>query len=436
MSNSVNLFFACNMMLIFMTIIIYNLVTPKFTIKEYIRMLVSILLIFFVLFFINNDIAQISFYILPIIFIYLKTQKILKSLFIQALAFIIYLGVSCIMFKIGVDYLGYPLNAYGRITFLFELVESLIAVIISYFIGNLFYKYKLESLASKRVSRSNFLLMIYLIVIISGVLLTLCIFDGDSSNFETAEGLFAIFYIVIMFVIIGILAYIFTKENKIEKQRIQYENLEEYTAKLEVLYTDMRKFRHDYTNILSSMYSFIEDNDMCGLKKYFDEKIQPLNQKMNSNDYKLGVLKNVHLPEVKGLLSSKIIKAQELGLDTFIDISEPIDEINIDIIELVRSIGIIMDNAIEAALSSEDKRICLGLIKKNQSVIIVVSNSFSGDIPPISMLFKQGFSTKGDNRGLGLSNLKEILSKYRNITLDTFIKNELFFQEITVNKKK
>ena len=436
MSNSVNLFFACNMMLIFMTIIIYSLVIPRFTVKEYIRMLASILLIFFVLFFINKDIAQISFYILPIIFIYLKTHKILKSFFIQALAFIIYLGVSCIMFKIGVDYLGYQLNSYGRVTFLFELVESLIAVIISYFIGNLFYKYKLESLNSKKVSRSNFLLVIYLIVIISGALLTLCIFDGDSSNFETAEGLLAIFYIVIMFVIIGILAYIFAKENKIEKQRIQYENLEEYTAKLEVLYTDMRKFRHDYTNILSSMYSFIEDNDMCGLKKYFHEKIQPLNQKMNSNNYKLGLLKNVHLPEVKGLLSSKIIKAQELGLDTFIDISEPIDEINIDIVELVRAIGIIMDNAIEAALSSEGKKICLGLIKKNQSVIIVVSNSFSGDIPPIAMLFKQGFSTKGENRGLGLSNLKEILSKYRNVTLDTFIKNELFFQEITINKKK
>ena len=436
MSNSVNLFFACSMMLIFMTIIIYSLVIPRFTIKEYIRMLICILLIFFVLFFINKDIAQTSFYILPFIFIYIKTRKILKILFIQALAVIIYLGVSCIMFKIGVDYLGYPLNAYGRITFLFELVESLIAVIISYFVGKLFYKHKLESSDSKRVSGPNFPLMIYLIVIISGVLLTLCIFDGDSSNFETAEGLLAIFYIVIMFVIIGILAYIFAKENKIEKRRIQYDNLEEYTAKLEVLYTDMRKFRHDYTNILSSMYSFIEENDMYGLKKYFNEKIQPLNQKMNSNNYKLGVLKNVHLPEVKGLLSSKIIKAQELGLDTFIDISEPIDEINIDIVELVRSIGIIMDNAIEAALSSEDKRICLGLIKKNQSVIIVVSNSFSGDIPSISMLFKQGFSTKGENRGIGLSNLKEILNKYRNVTLDTFIKNKLFFQEITVNNRK
>ena len=436
MSNSVNLFFACSMMLIFMTIIIYSLVIPRFTIKEYIRMLICILLIFFVLFFINKDIAQTSFYILPFIFIYIKTRKILKSLFIQALAVIIYLGVSCIMFKIGVDYLGYPLNAYGRITFLFELVESLIAVIISYFVGKLFYKHKLESSDSKRVSGPNFPLMIYLIVIISGVLLTLCIFDGDSSNFETAEGLLAIFYIVIMFVIIGILAYIFAKENKIEKRRIQYDNLEEYTAKLEVLYTDMRKFRHDYTNILSSMYSFIEENDMYGLKKYFNEKIQPLNQRMNSNNYKLGVLKNVHLPEVKGFLSSKIIKAQELGLDTFIDISEPIDEINIDIVELVRSIGIIMDNAIEAALSSEDKRICLGLIKKNQSVIIVVSNSFSGDIPSISMLFKQGFSTKGENRGIGLSNLKEILNKYRNVTLDTFIKNKLFFQEITVNNRK
>ena len=93
MSDSLNLFWGCIVMLIFITIIIYNLVVPRFTMKEYIRMLLGILLSFCVLFFINKDIAQISFYILPIIFIYLKTRKILKCFFIQALAFIIYLGI-------------------------------------------------------------------------------------------------------------------------------------------------------------------------------------------------------------------------------------------------------------------------------------------------------------------------------------------------------
>lgn len=435
MSDSLNLFLGCIVMLIFMTIIIYNLVVPRFTIKEYIRMLLGILLSFCVIFVINKDISQIAFYVLPILFIYLKIRKILKSFFIQALAFIIYLGISCIAFKIGIEYMGCSLNAYGRITFPFELLTGLIVVIISFFIGRLFSKHHLETTDSKKESSTKSLFFIYFVVIISGVLLTICIFDGDSSNFETAEGMLAIFYIVIMFIIIGILSYIFIKESKIEKQKIQYENMEEYTTKLEELYTDMRKFRHDYTNILSSMYSFIEEDDMNGLKKFFDEKIQPLNQNMNRNNYKLGALKNIYLPEVKGLLSSKVIKAQELGLHTFIDIYEPIERINIDIIALVRSLGIIMDNAIEASLGSEDKKICLGLIKKNQSVIIVVSNTFSGEIPPISMLFKQGFSTKGENRGLGLSNLKEMLHKYKNITLDTFIKDKMFFQEITVNNE-
>lgn len=435
MSDSLNLFWGCIVMLIFMTIIIYNLVVPRFTMKEYIRMLLGILLSFCVLFFINKDIAQISFYILPIIFIYLKTRKILKSFFIQALAFIIYLGISCIVIKIGIEHIGGLLNDYGRASFLFVLLVSLIAVIISFFVGRLFFRHHLEPTDLKKESSAKSIFLIYFVVIISGVLLTICIFDGDSSNFEIAEGMLAIFYIVIMFIIIGILSYVLIKESKIEKKKIQYENMEEYTAKLEELYTDMRKFRHDYTNILSSMYSFIEEDDMRGLKKYFDEQIQPINKKMNSNNYKLGILKNIYLPEVKGLLSSKIIKAQELGIDTFIDICEPIDKINIDIIELVRSVGIIMDNAIEASLASEDKKICLGLIKKNQSVIIVVSNTFSGEIPPISMLFKQGFSTKGENRGLGLSNLKEMLCKYKNVTLDTFIKNNMFYQEITVNNR-
>lgn len=219
--------------------------------------------------------------------------------------------------------------------------------------------------------------------------------DGE---FETSQGALTVFYIVLMFGILGILVFTINKENKLKNQQIQYKNLEEYTAKLEELYTDMRKFRHDYINILASMWGFIDEGNMDGLKDYFINKIQPLNVKINSNNYKLGLLKNINIPEIKGLVSSKVIKAQELGIDVFIDIMEPIDKIEVDIIEMVRSLGIILDNAIEASISSKEKIMAIGFIKKNNSVIIVVSNSFSGDIPPIHKLYKLGFSTKGENR--------------------------------------
>ena len=51
----------------------------------------------------------------------------------------------------------------------------------------------------------------------------------------------------------------------------------------------------------------------------------------------------------------------------------------------------------------------------------------------MSKIFKAGFSTKGKNRGLGLSNLKDIMNNYSNATLDTSIENNRFIQNITIS---
>ena len=212
-------------------------------------------------------------------------------------------------------------------------------------------------------------------------------------------------------------------------------NLKEYTDNLEHLYMDMRKFRHDYINIISSMAGFIESKDIEGLEKHFNEHIYPLNKKMNRNNYKLGLLKNILMPEIKGLLSAKIIRAQELGIDVILEIVEPIDKIDMDIIDLSRCLGILLDNAIEASLSSEKKRLNIAFIKKNSSILIIISNTFKGVIPPLSKIFKTGFSTKGKNRGLGLSNLSEIMNNYSNTTLDTSISDDRFIQNITISSK-
>lgn len=116
-----------------------------------------------------------------------------------------------------------------------------------------------------------------------------------------------------------------------------------------------------------------------------------------------------------------------------LEIVEPIDKINLDIIDLSRCLGIILDNAIEATLYSKEKKLNITFIKKNSSILIVVSNTFEGEIPPLSKIFKAGFSTKGENRGLGLSNLKDIMNKYSNATLDTSIENNRFIQNMTIS---
>lgn len=75
-------------------------------------------------------------------------------------------------------------------------------------------------------------------------------------------------------------------------------------------------------------------------------------------------------------------------------------------VELSRIIGIIVDNAIEASENLEEPLINIAFIDNEEAVTFIVMNKCSDDIPKIHELFEQGFSTKGDNRGLGLSTLK------------------------------
>ncbi len=297
--------------------------------------------------------------------------------------------------------------------------------------------YKILKKENKDIYNLKYIFFIYFILIIIFILVYF-----TSNWIKSEDGLknefgfiFIVYILVFTVVMIFLLSIIKKKEQNFKSIQIELENLQNYIEKLEDLYMDMRKFKHDYINILSSMLAFIEEDDSNGLRKFFYNKICPLNEIMNNKANKLVLLKNIKILEIKGILAAKIIRAQELGVDTIIDITEPISEIKVDIIDMVISLGIILDNAIEASLESDEKVINIGFIRKNTSVIIVVSNTFKDKGISISKMFKLGISTKGEDRGQGLSNLKEKIGKYRNVTLDTFIEKNIFVQEITIKCK-
>ena len=50
--------------------------------------------------------------------------------------------------------------------------------------------------------------------------------------------------------------------------------IHEYNKKLEDMTNEIKKFRHDYKNIILSMSGYIEENDMEGLKKFFYSNIE------------------------------------------------------------------------------------------------------------------------------------------------------------------
>lgn len=243
--------------------------------------------------------------------------------------------------------------------------------------------------------------------------------------------IFCTYTFLLCFITVIVLKFFRDKE-KMDRERQQYENLKEYSAQIETMYTNLRAFKHDYINILTSMSEYLNEQDYKGLECYFKEHILPTREKLERDNYRLNQLKHIKDLALKGLISTKLIYAHEIGIDVYIDILDDMEHISMREIDLSRIMGIFLDNAIEAALETEKKEIKFCMIKEEKHIAIILMNTFVNHNLPISQLEKNGFSTKGENRGLGLATVKEILSSYHNIYKTTQIQGEYFCQKLEI----
>lgn len=227
-----------------------------------------------------------------------------------------------------------------------------------------------------------------------------------------------------------------THKEKIELDIRQdsYNKLQEYTNQIENMYSSLRSFKHDYSNIMLSMSGYIETNDMEGLREYFEKEILPLGKNVAKNTAHLNQLMNIKTTELKSIISSKLLYAIELNIKVTIEVTDEIADIPMDTLDLTRVIGIFLDNAIEAALETDAPSINFALIHLEAEYIFIISNSFLEKGIPYAALAKPNVSTKGTNRGLGLYNAHEIITKYNSVFLDTEIQDEQFVQRLRITK--
>lgn len=96
-------------------------------------------------------------------------------------------------------------------------------------------------------------------------------------------------------------------------------------------------------------------------------------------------------------------------------------------------IGVFLDNAIEASLNSEEKKIGIEIYKNKKNVELLISNSYNNklDIKKIGFI---SYSTKGKNRGHGLLLVNNIIKNSKIFENEKVITDELFIQKLTVKK--
>lgn len=245
--------------------------------------------------------------------------------------------------------------------------------------------------------------------------------------------LFACYFIISTILIVNIIKSHMEKVN-LDIRQDSYNRLQEYTNQIENMYSSLRSFKHDYSNIMLSMSGYIEANDMDGLKEYFDKEILPLSKKITKNTAHINQLMNIKTTELISIISSKLLYAIELNINVNIEVTDEIVSLPIDTLDLCRVIGIFLDNAIEATLETDQPSIRFALINLETEYIFVISNTFLEKGIPYAALAKPNVSTKGANRGIGLYNAHEIISRYNHAFLDTEIQDKIFVQRLQLSK--
>lgn len=226
----------------------------------------------------------------------------------------------------------------------------------------------------------------------------------------------------------------YSLKSETASQRVELHNLRLYTSHIETLYDDLRRFRHDYKNILYSLTGALDDGNTQQAQEILHRVIQPSAKEVNIRTSVLGRLANIQDLGVKSLVYSKIIAAINQHLDFQVEIEQPFAFAEtVDQLDVVRILSILLDNAIHAASQSTGKKVNLSLFAKDGLQYLVVGNSTKEAELNLQQLDRNvrriNFSS---NHGLGLKNLRMILARYPGVSREESSQNHWFEQVIRI----
>lgn len=197
-----------------------------------------------------------------------------------------------------------------------------------------------------------------------------------------------------------------------------------YGNQLEVIeQTQMkvRSLRHDMNHHIQELRRLAAGNEGQELLRYLDKMETAMT---NEKEYVYSGNK-----EFDGLLNYMLEKANDALKKVEIEIRN-LRGLNEYSFELAVILGNLLDNAIEAAVKTEEQLLRFRMEEEKGVLYIYVANRYSGKLPE-----KEGqlFTTKkdGGNHGLGLKNVKDIVEKNHG-ALDIRHDQEMFEVNVTL----
>lgn len=324
--------------------------------------------------------------------------KISKSLYYTIVAsFYMLIGeifISLIFSLLSIDISFVQNEVLGKTLGNILVIFSTLPFLYIKYIANIFIKIEAVKLSKKTI---NVVFIIFLIIGSAFVF-------KSSTNLENL--IMTIMNMIIFFVFIFLLYISLSETQKVNQISDEYNSLLNYLDKYEKEIVEKRKIVHDFRNQLIVINGYINDKEK--LKQYMNSIIE---EQKNIRETK--IIKNIDkLPKgLKGLMYYKLsqiegkVKINLLVKSKLKDFDKLSSKDNRNILKII---GVLLDNAIESAIKAVEKYLFIEFVIINGTFKMNIVNS-NNIIIEKNKIMELGVSSKGKNRGYGLSLVKDIV---------------------------
>lgn len=409
----------------FIELIIFMLLWSKFSLKDesnWFKNLCIILIELIILTLIiniNNDLNSLIRYISMIVLI----KFMYNRLFINTTCeFIIFLGINKMLqiLLIGLaNLVGFPYQAKFIWDITFLLVELIFIIIIlrCNFIEKIKRLLKLESKIS------------YYFVINLGLYILFCEFVWGYNKNIILDNILVYIFIILLMLSLNIFLYYYIVKISEDKKVLQVQNM--YKPILFDIVEETRRKQHDFKNHLNTIDAIVAITSEKEVKNELNKYIMSLKSSNN-------VIEDIIYIDniiIKAIIYNKLCEADRLNIKFLFNVTNNSLEKSLNDYEISNILNNLLDNAFQAVISGRaDKVVILNICEEENANIIEVKNSGNTIKPDnIENIFEKGFSTKkGDNRGYGLYNIKEIANKNGSDVQISFEDNYTIFKMLFV----
>ena len=310
-------------------------------------------------------------------------------------------------------------------TIFINIIVSILSCIYAYLIR------KQVKLFVKTINRNNIFYIFIMGVVI--ILITL----SSMYKLYLNDWIFDYFFLLNIIVILGcIYLFVVLLRQYLKNKEItdKYILLEDYLKTSADLVEKYSSTIHKYKNNLIAIKGYLK-SDIKEANSYIDNLLENYKTKKYSWFSKINYIK---IDTLRYLVYCKLAKAESLSLKISIDVSPDLKKFDSkklaknDINILLEILGEYFDNAIYASNESKEKEINFMLYLENDKLIFILANTYKGKVY-LSLITKNGYTTKGKDHGLGLYDIDKTLKSISYFKVKYELLDNYFVASLTID---